>query len=72
MTDLDIIRQALDASRGDLRRIANATGIGYDTLLRIRAGEGEPKYGNVVKLAEHFRLKGARRAGGHGKEEVTS
>ena len=54
MTDLDTIRQRLDASKGDLRRIAEATGVGYYTILRIKDGEGDPGFSKVDALKRYF------------------
>ena len=55
MTDLlSFVRVELEQSRGDLNRIAKATGVAYDTVLRIKNGEGDPGYSKVQNLAEYF------------------
>ena len=38
--------------------LADATGISYDTLLRIRENRVDPAFSKVQKLAEHFRVPG--------------
>ena len=55
MTDLlSFVRVELERSRGDLNRIARATGVAYDTVLRIKNGEGDPGYSKVQTLANYF------------------
>jgi len=39
---------------GDLPKVSRATGIPYDTVLRIKNGEGDPGYSKVQRLAEYF------------------
>lgn len=39
---------------GDLNRVARDTGIPYDTVLRIKNGEGDPGYSKVQRLADYF------------------
>ena len=59
MNDLEFVRDRLERSVGQLRRIADETGIAYDTILRIKNSEGDPGYTKVRILADHFR--GAKR-----------
>ena len=39
---------------GEVRAIAAATGLSYDTVLRIKNGEGDPGYSKVKKLLDHL------------------
>lgn len=45
---------ALEARKGDLPAVAKATGVAYDTVLRIKNGEGDPGYSKVRKLADYL------------------
>lgn len=55
MTDLlHFVRDSLTRSMGDLPKVSRATGIPYDTVLRIKNGEGDPGYSKVQRLAEYF------------------
>jgi len=45
---------------GQMRRIAHESGLAYDTVLRIKNGEGEPGYLKVQQL--HDYLFAARKA----------
>lgn len=54
MDKLHIIRQELDRRKGELRHIAGATGISYDTILRIKNGEGDPGFSKVAVVAEYL------------------
>ncbi len=57
MTDLLIsVRAALKSAQGDLPKVARDTGLSYDTVLRIKNGEGDPGYSKVRILAEYFGL----------------
>jgi hypothetical protein len=51
---LDRVVAALTERRGDLHSVAVATGISYDTVLRIRNRENDPGYSKVRKLAAHL------------------
>ena len=51
---LTFVRDELHRSRGDLNRIAKATGVSYDTVLRIKNAEGDPGYSKVQILAQYF------------------
>lgn len=51
---ISFVRRTLDARKGQLRAIAGETGIAYDTLLRIKNGEGDPGYSKVARLASHM------------------
>ena len=57
MDKLSIIRNELERRKGDIRRISRATGLSYDTVLRIKNGEGEPGFNKVEKLAAHLGVK---------------
>lgn len=41
----------LERRKGDLRAIAAESGVAYDTVLRIKNGEGDPGYSKVARLA---------------------
>ena len=55
---LDYVKQRLAEDFGQLRAVADSTGIPYDTILRIKNGEGDPGYSKVQTLANYY----ARRA----------
>lgn len=58
MNDLQDLRTRLHDNKGKLRNIARITGLGYDTILRIRDDENyEPGWSKVDKLARHFGIK---------------
>lgn len=60
---LSEVRAELDRRSGSLRRVAADTGISYDTVQRIKRGEGVPAYDKVLKLYRYlFRTPGARKA----------
>ena len=42
--------ERLKARQGDLRRVADMAGVAYDTVLRIKNGEGDPGYSKVRRL----------------------
>jgi predicted transcriptional regulator len=52
---ISFVRASLEARTGRLRAIAEDTGISYDTLLRIKNGEGDPGYSKVARLSEYLR-----------------
>lgn len=55
MTDLlEYVRERLVENTGDLRRVADESGISYDTCHRIKNGEGDPGYSKVRVLARYF------------------
>lgn len=64
------VRAELRRRDGALREVADASGIHYDTLRRIRAGSHDPGYSRVQRLAVHFGFAKAitpaalKRAGG--------
>jgi transcriptional regulator with XRE-family HTH domain len=37
-----------------MRKVADESGIAYDTVLRIKNGEGDPSYGKVERLARYL------------------
>ena len=52
---LDKVRKRLGKLKGSgLDAVAQATGISYDTLLRIRDGKTDPAYGKVEQLRLYF------------------
>ena len=54
---LDKVRAKLADQKGEqLFKIAAATGISYDTLLRIREQRADPAFGKVQQLAVYFRV----------------
>jgi len=55
MTDILLfVRDRLTANEGSLTRVSRETGIAYDTVLRIKNGEGDPGYSKVRRLADYF------------------
>lgn len=46
----------LKSRQGSLTRVADESGIAYDTVLRIKNGEGDPSYGKVRQLATYLRI----------------
>lgn len=54
MDKLKILRDELERRKGDIKRISDTTGLSYDTLLRMKNGEGDPGFSKVATLAEHF------------------
>ena len=57
MDKLHIIRDELERRKGDIRRISAEAGLSYDTVLRIKNGEGEPGFHKVEKLASVLGIK---------------
>ena len=51
---LEAVRDELDKLTGDLPRVARESGIRYDTVHRIKNGEGDPAYGKVRRLYDYF------------------
>lgn len=48
------VRSQLIKSRGRLRQIAHASGVSYDTVLRIMRGTVDPGYSKVKALHKHL------------------
>ena len=44
----------LEARAGSLRTVSAESGIGYDTVLRIKNQENDPGYSKVLALAVYF------------------
>lgn len=55
----DIVVEQLEAATGHLPRIAEETGMSYDTLLRIKNRENDPGYSKVKALASYFNVAAA-------------
>ena len=53
---LNAVRERLRGDLGNLRHVAEETDICYDTLLRIKNGEGDPGYAKVRAIAIHYKL----------------
>lgn len=51
---LEFVRQELERRKGEIRLIADQSGIAYDTCLRIKNGEGDPGYSKVQILAKYL------------------
>lgn len=47
---LDQVVAELEQRKGDLPALAKASGMSYDTILRIKNREGDPGYSKVEKL----------------------
>lgn len=49
---LERVIRELDHRRGDLREVARAADLSYDTVLRIKNRENDPGYSKVRALAD--------------------
>ena len=54
MNMLEEVRERMNAKGRQMKSIAEATGINYFTIQRVRAGKGCPCYHVVQKLHDHF------------------
>lgn len=54
---LERVVRELNDRKGDLRAVSDDSGIPYDTVLRIKNGEGDPGYSKVRRLAGHLGLR---------------
>lgn len=57
MTQINMLEKvvaALEARTGDLRTVAAATGIPYDTILRVKNRENDPAFSRVAVLYAYF------------------
>lgn len=54
---LNSVRASLGSDVGQLRLVAQETGIPYDTVLRIKNGEGDPGYSKVQALFDYYAAK---------------
>lgn len=52
--NLHYVRTRLAADVGNLRQVADDTGLSYDTVLRIKNGEGDPGYSKVRILVDYY------------------
>ena len=59
---LDVVVDGLEARTGELRKVAEDTGISYDTVLRIKNRESDPAFGRVFALHEYLFARPARKA----------
>lgn len=48
-----VVRE-LKRREGQMRKVADESGIAYDTVLRIKNGEGDPGYSKVEQLARYL------------------
>lgn len=56
-TLLEKVRTRLVTLKGeDLRKLATAAAMSYDTALRIRDGKTDPPFSQVQKLAEQLKV----------------
>lgn len=62
MDILQQVRTALETNKGRLRDVATETGLSYDTVLRIKNGEGDPGFSKVEVLHRYFSKRVGRRA----------
>lgn len=53
---LERVRSELMRRRGELRDIAVAADMHYDTVRRIKSGANDPGYSKVLRLARHLGL----------------
>jgi hypothetical protein len=51
---LKVVRQKLTDDVGNLRKVSSDSGIPYDTILRIKNGEGDPGYSKVYALSRLY------------------
>lgn len=51
---LQHVRECLQAHMGQLKKISAETGVAYDTLLKIKNGEGDPGFSKVETLRAYF------------------
>lgn len=58
---LTLVKTELRKRSGELRQIASNAGLSYDTVLRIKNGEGDPGYSKVRALAEFLGLASGRK-----------
>jgi transcriptional regulator with XRE-family HTH domain len=57
MDDLALLEKVvaeLKRREWQMRKVAAGSGIPYDTVLRIKNGEGDPSYGKVERLARYL------------------
>lgn len=54
MKSIKEIQVALEARKGELRSIAASCCMSYHSLLRIKAGEGDPGHSKIVRLSEYL------------------
>ena len=52
--DLDAVVAELESRTGDLRKVADDTGIPYDTILRIKNRENDPAFSRVYALHQYL------------------
>lgn len=52
--NLEIVVAELEKRVGDLRRVADESGIPYDTILRIKNRENDPAFSRVQALHDYF------------------
>lgn len=55
------VRAALEKRVGELRSIAQESGVAYDTVLRIKNKEGDPGFSKVQTLAEFLGVSKPKR-----------
>ncbi len=51
---LNCVKANLEMGVGQLRLVAQETEIPYDTILRIKNGEGDPGYSKVKTLFDYY------------------
>lgn len=54
---LERVVRELNERKGDLRAVADTSGIPYDTVLRIKNREGDPGYSKVRRMAHCLGLR---------------
>ena len=62
MSDYQFVLSRLQASRGQLRIVAEESGVPYDTIAKIHRTKGrtDPRASTVEKLAAYFRSREKR------------
>lgn len=56
---LDAVVAELERRTGDLRAVATAAGMSYDTVHRVKRRENDPGYSKVRKLADVLGIRTA-------------
>jgi predicted transcriptional regulator len=51
---LDRVVAELERRHGDLRRVADQSGVPYDTVLRVKNRENDPTYSRIKRLADYL------------------
>lgn len=50
----EVIAKHLGVHAGALRRVAEESGVPYDTILRLKNKEGDPRFGTLERTARYL------------------